>query len=107
MLATQFTRAYLNGDAGGNDFNLTESYGNLHSLWDGGDGLLPNNLSRPLSASSQTTLSNLVAGIEAIYPYSPQSGSIPVPMDWALEGWNLAQTVSYVGVTRGTTPSIS
>jgi hypothetical protein len=93
------------GDAGGNNFSLTGSWGNLHSLWDGGGGFVNASLSRPLSGSSTTTLSNKVAIIEADYPYTPNPGVVADPMDWAIEGWNLAQTVSYVGITTGSTPS--
>jgi hypothetical protein len=93
------------GDAGGNGFSLTGNWSNLHSLWDSGGGYLFDSISRPLSAGGQTTLSNKVAAIETAYPYTASIGSIPDPMDWALEGKGLAQTVSYAGITAGSTPS--
>jgi len=76
-------------------------------LWDAGGGYLTDSLSRPLSAAAQTTLSNKVATIEVDYSYSPNGGTIPDPGDWAAEGFGLARTVSYVGVTESTTPSTS
>ncbi len=95
------------GDAGGNGFYINGNWSNLHSLWDSGGGFLTDSLSRPLSANSQNTLNNKVALIEADYPYdySTNLGTIPDPMDWAQEGMNLAETVSYVGITQNTTPS--
>jgi hypothetical protein len=96
------------GDAGGNYFYLTGgNWSNLHSLWDAGGGYLSESLSRPLSSNSQTVLSNKVAAIEADYPYIPSIGTIPDPMDWAVEGQELARTVSYVGITLNGTPSTS
>lgn len=94
------------GDSGGNGFSLTQpSWSNLHSLWDSGGGYLFDSLSRPLSAASQTTLSNKVAVIEADYPYLRNTGLIPDPMTWATAGLALAQTNAYVGITRNTTPT--
>jgi hypothetical protein len=95
------------GDAGGNGFSISGSGGNLHSLWDSGGGFLSDSVSRPLSAAGQTTLNNKVAAIEADYPYTFSVGTIPDPMDWAIEGRGLAQTISYVGITNGTSPTAS
>lgn len=92
------------GDAGGNGFSLTGKWSNMHSLWDAGGGYLVN-WSRPLSASSQTALNNRVAAIEADFPYNPNPGTIPDPMDWARAGRDLARTNAYVGITQGTSPS--
>jgi hypothetical protein len=92
------------GDNGGNWFYLSGG-GNLHSLWDGGVGYLNDSVLRPLSDAAQTIISNKAASIEVDYPYTPNPGSIPEPMDWAKEGWGLAQTVTYVGITRNATPS--
>ena len=91
------------GDSGGNGFSL--SSGNLHSLWDGGAGFVNTSVSRPLTSSGKTTLSNKVAKIEADYPYTPNPGVVDDPMKWAIEGWNLAQTVAYVGISQGDAPS--
>jgi hypothetical protein len=97
----------LNGDSGGNGFALTGPYSNLHSLWDAGGGFFPDSLSRPLSTTSKNTINTKVSTIEASYPYSAGAAVIPDPMDWAKDGQSVAQTVSYVGVTRNTTPSAS
>ena len=94
------------GDAGGNGFNITGQWNNLHSLWDAGGGYASNFWSRPLSAADQSALNAKVATTEADYPYTPHLG-IPDPMDWAEEGLNLAQTAAYVGITRGTSPSVA
>jgi hypothetical protein len=102
-----FFASQPNGDAGGNGFYINGTWNNLHSLWDSGGGYLPDSLSRPLSSASQTTLNNKVAAIEADYPYTPNVGTIPSPMDWAREGQGIAETVSYVGITLNSTPSTS
>ncbi|HVV02301.1 MAG TPA: S1/P1 nuclease [Verrucomicrobiae bacterium] len=93
------------GDSGGNGFSLHGTWSNLHSLWDAGGGFLTDSLSRPLDTSSQSKLDAKVALIETAHPYQPQTGVIPDPMDWAVEGWLLAQSVCYSGVTKGATPS--
>ena len=96
------------GDAGGNGFPFNDgTLNSLHSLWDYGGGYLPNNVSRPLTATGQGTLNSMAAAIEATYPYTLSVGSIPDPMTWAVEGWGLAQTVSYVGIASNTTPSVA
>jgi hypothetical protein len=95
------------GDAGGNGFSISGTWNNLHSLWDAGGGYLTDSLSRPLKSAAQATLNAKVAAVEAAYPYTPNPGAIPNPMDWAQEGLGLAQTVAYAGITRNTTPSTS
>ena len=77
------------GDAGGNQFDL--GGGNLHSFWDGGGGYLTDGM----------TVSSKAAAVEAAYPYSFSVGFIPDPMDWAVEGREIARTNTYVGVTNG------
>ena len=93
------------GDAGGNYFYLNGTWDNLHYLWDDGGGYLWDSISRPLDPTSQVTLSNKAAAIEADYPYSLSVGTIPEPMDWAIEGKTIAQTNCYVGITLNGTPS--
>jgi hypothetical protein len=93
--STGVTTNQPTGDAGGNGFSLGSGNGNLHSFWDGGGGYLNNGAS----------VSSNAAEVEALYPYTLSVGSIPDPMDWAIEGWNIAQTNTYVGVTRGFPPS--
>jgi hypothetical protein len=95
----------LGGDAGGNGFSIKGSWNNLHSLWDAGGGYLSNNYARPLTPAGQTMLSNKAATVESAYPYTMSVGTIPDPMDWAIEGKGIAQSVSYVGITNGGTPS--
>jgi hypothetical protein len=94
----------LGGDAGGNGFGVS-GWSNLHSLWDQGGGFVGDFVSRPLSAAGQTTLSNKVAIIEAVYPFTSNPGTIPDPQSWAVEGLNLAQSVCYANITSGSAPS--
>jgi hypothetical protein len=93
------------GDAGGNGFGISGTWNNLHSLWDAGGGFLSDSTSRPLSTAARTTISNKVAMVETAYPYSPNPGTIPDPMTWALVSQGLAETVAYVGITNGSSPS--
>jgi hypothetical protein len=104
---TAVSASQPNGDAGGNGFTLTGLWSNLHFLWDDGGAFLTNSLARPMTAAGRIILSNKVAAIEASFPYTPNGGTIPNPMNWAQEGLVLCQTVSYVGVTRNSTPSVS
>ena len=96
------------GDGGGNSFSIVAANwnNNLHGLWDDGSGYLPDSLVRPLNATDRATLSNAVADVEAAYPYIPSTG-IPNPMDWAMEGRSVAQSVVYVGITTNSVPSVS
>ena len=94
--ADAFFASEPNGDEGGNAFAIQGSWSNLHSLWDAGGGYLTDSVSRPLNSSAKTTLSNKVAAIEADYPYTPNAGTIPNPMDWAQEGLGIAETVTDV-----------
>jgi hypothetical protein len=100
-----FFASQPHGDAGGNGFYITGTWNNLHSLWDAGGGYLSDSLSRPLNAARQATLNDKVAAIEAAYPYTPNAGTIPDPMDWAREGLGLAEAINYVGISQNTTPS--
>ena len=95
------------GDAGGNGFNLTGKWSELHALWDAGGGFLPDNFSRPLSATSLAVITNKAAAAEAAYPYTLSVGSIPDPMIWATNSWSLAKGVAYVGITNNTSPTVS
>lgn len=85
------------GDAGGNSFSLNGAWSNLHSLWDAGGGYL----------SDGASVSAKAADVEAAYPYAKTIGAIPNPMDWAWEGREIARTNCYVGITNGTTPTVS
>lgn len=95
------------GDGGGNGFSISGTWNNLHSLWDAGGGYVAASMGRPLNASNKTILSNKVAQIEVDYPYPGNSSVIEDPMNWAIEGYNLAQTVAYVGINQGETPTSS
>jgi len=103
--STAVSAAHPTGDAGGNLFYLNGDWSNLHYLWDDGGGYLEDYIQRPLDTSSMATLSNKVVAVEAAYPYTNSVGAIPNPMDWAVEGRGLAQTVCYVGITNNSTPS--
>jgi hypothetical protein len=102
--STEVSARWPKGDAGGNDFSLSGSPNNLHSLWDQGGDYLTDSVSRTLS-SGRTTISNKAADVEATFPYVASTNPIPNPMIWATEGWNLAQTVTYVGITSNTVPT--
>jgi len=103
--STAISAAFPSGDSGGNGFTLNGTWSELHALWDAGGGYVSSTLSRPLSNTSKTTLSNKVAQVEAAYPYVPNPGIVDDPNNWALEGWNLAQTVAYSNITMNSTPS--
>ena len=105
--STGVSAAHPTGDAGGNSFSITGTWNNLHSLWDAGGGYLSDSVTRPFTAASQAVITNKAAAVEAAYPYSASIGSIPDPMAWALEGNGLAATISYVGITNGTSPTAS
>jgi hypothetical protein len=96
------------GDAGGNGFSLTAStWSNLHSLWDAGGGYLTDSVTPPLDSTKTSLLSNKVVQIEADYPYDYTATPVPLTnaMNWAVEGWNIARTNSYVGITYNGTPT--
>jgi hypothetical protein len=106
--STAISAAHTGGDGGGNSFNITGTWNNLHSLWDAGGGFVGSSITRPFTATSYAIITSTVASVEAAYPYPVTTiGPIPNPMDWAQEGWGLAQTVAYVGITNGTTPTAS
>jgi hypothetical protein len=105
--STAVSASQPGGDAGGNGFSITGTWNNLHSLWDAGGGYLTDSLSRPLTSTSQATLTAKVAAIEAAYPYSPNPGTIPNPMDWAQESFLIATNTAYVGIIQATSPSAS
>jgi hypothetical protein len=93
------------GDSGGNGFTLTNSYANLHSLWDAGGGWLQDSVGRPLNSTGVNNISNRVWQAEQAYPFVRSIGTIESAFAWATEGWWLARTNAYVGVTNNTTPS--
>lgn len=95
------------GDGGGTQFVLTGTWNRMHYLWDDGGNALPDTLSRPLSAASQTTINNKVTAFEATHPYvrvNPPE-PIPDPMDWAEEGMAVSRDTAYKNITENSTPS--
>lgn len=106
--STAVSASHPTGDAGGNSFPIdTTTWFNLHSLWDGGGGYLFDSVGRPLSTSSKNTLNTKVASIEAgnPYNYTTNLGTIPNPMTWAQESFNLAKTICYTGIVTNAPPS--
>jgi hypothetical protein len=104
--STAISTNWHTGDLGGNNFSLTPPpWNNLHSLWDAGGGYLVDSVYPPLDSNEASIITNKAAAVEAAYPYTKTIGSIADPMNWAVEGWGLAQTVSYVGITTNSTPS--
>ena len=96
------------GDGGGNEFTIHGTWSSLHPLWDAGGGYLNDSgVSRPMQASGYAIISNKAADVEATYPYTPSIGTIPDPMTWATGTYYYAQTVAYVGITEGGTPTTS
>ena len=74
------TNNFPDGDGGGNSFSL--GHGSLHSFWDGGAGVL-------------TNVSAVVAEVEALYPYTPNIGTVPDPMTWATDTYYYAANSAY------------
>ena len=107
--STAVSAANPTGDAGGNDFAVKGFGSELHALWDEGGGFLTDSVGRPLSTTAAKTVSNKVALVESSYPYdyTTNLNIVQDPMIWAREGWSLAQTVAYVGITQGAAPSAS
>jgi PKD repeat protein len=96
------------GDGGGNEFTIHGTWSSLHPLWDDGGGYLNDSgVNRPMQASGYAIISNKAADVEATYPYTPSIGTVPDPMTWATDTYYYAQTVAYVGITEGGTPTTS
>lgn len=93
------------GDAGGNDFFITGQWNELHALWDSGGGYLTDSIARPFTTASQAIIVNKAAAVEAAYPYSTSIGSIPDPAAWSTDSWQIAKTVTYVGISQNVAPS--
>ncbi|MEO8616865.1 MAG: S1/P1 nuclease [Luteolibacter sp.] len=94
------------GDAGGNQFRITGTWSNLHSLWDAGGGYLLDSLPRPLSVSKQALLNTRVATVESAHPYTRNTeAGLPNPMEWAIEGQQRALSICYSGISRSAAPT--
>jgi PKD repeat protein len=93
--STGVSAAHPTGDGGGNSFSLKGTYSELHALWDAGAGCL-------------TNVNAVVAVVESNYTYNVSIGTIPDPMTWAQDSWNVARTNAYAnGITENGTPSTS
>ena len=94
-----------NGDHGGNNFKL-DGKNNLHGFWDTG-GNQWNNLKRPLNQQSSQQLADMAAKVEQQFPEAALAEKVRDlnPADWSHEGWELAHTTVYEGVTPGKAPS--
>lgn len=93
-----------NHDHGGNDFKLN-GRDNLHSFWDSG-GKQWTNVKRPLNGPDKAQVERMAALLEKQYPMETHriDATNLHPEDWAREGWELARSDVYVGVTQGETP---
>ncbi len=103
--STGVYHAEPDGDAGGNDFIITGEWDELHALWDAGGGYLSDSVTRPFTPTSQAIIVNKAAAVEAAYPYSNSIGSIPDPATWSTDSWQIAKTVTYVGISSNVAPS--
>ena len=103
---SRITAEHPKGDRGGNDFLLLDFEGepsNLHRLWDGTLGLLPNLEGTEDEAATVRTLAKKIVSA------APED-SLPEwqeldPMTWAQESFHLATSVVYVGISEGRAPS--
>lgn len=102
--ASYFSEQFPEGDAGGNAWPITlpeaPFYTNeLHAVWDSGNGLWVNDLSRPLNASSQAYLKDFAASIMSEFPSSSPSIAPKIAdfnvTNWAKESNEYAATVAY------------
>ena len=104
---SRFTLAHPEGDRGGGAFPLAidgePEWTNLHRLWDGTAGLLP-----PLGADEvgAARVPELVEELLASVPESRLEGWQELdPAVWAREGFRLATSLVYVGITERRPPS--
>ena len=94
------------GDRGGNDFLLPDldgKPGNLHRLWDGTVGVLPQ---LEADADGVAEVANLAAQIVASVPeaHVPEWQDLD-PDRWCRESFRLVTSVVYVGISEGRAPS--
>lgn len=103
---SRYTAEQQQGDAGGNGFKITAGESkNLHHFWDSALGLL-GEVKRPLNADGEAAILALANGILGDNP--PES--LPEWKErkvekWVDEGFALARTVVYEGITEGQAPS--
>ncbi|MEM8931238.1 MAG: S1/P1 nuclease [Acidobacteriota bacterium] len=97
---SRYTVEQPDGDRGGGRFDLPEADGgNLHRLWDGALGLLPDLVA---DAEGRRRVPELVEELERSVPET-QRGDLRNldPEAWAREGFRLATTHVYTGLTPG------
>ena len=100
--ATYFSDKFVSGDQGGNLWKISDPeyhMTNLHSLWDAGVGLWPNDPDRPLNASAWDWLVKTADGLMAANPATDPSIA-PLLLDtrtmnWANESVSIAQSFVY------------
>ena len=97
-----YSRAYPTGDQGGNLYRIHSTIAdNLHSFWDQGGGVFPS------SSMTDGQIKMLAAQIEKKYPQGSLQGvSDLVPVDWAAESKNIAQTFVYT-LPANTAPTMA
>lgn len=102
--ASYFSEQFPDGDAGGNAWPITlpaaPFYTNeLHAVWDSGNGLWVNDLSRPLNTSSQAYLKDFAANIMKEFPSTDPTIAQKIKdynvTNWAIESNEYAATVAY------------
>ncbi|OGT21087.1 MAG: hypothetical protein A3C55_02760 [Gammaproteobacteria bacterium RIFCSPHIGHO2_02_FULL_42_13] len=94
-VSTRVTKQFPSGDMGGNDFLIQSPIAaNLHMLWDHMLGLYDN---------SALDLQTMASQIETDYPVQSFGQQVQDmdPMDWATEGFAIANTFVYNGVQFG------
>ncbi len=103
---SRITAEHPKGDRGGNDFLLLDLEGepsNLHQLWDGTLGLLPNLEGTEEDAATVRTLAKQI--VSAVPEDTLPEWQELDPAVWAQESFHLATSVVYVGISEGRAPS--
>lgn len=88
------------GDRGGNSLKLGGK-ANLHSYWDSGGGQWKN-------SGTPSLFADQAASIMRSYPrkvYNQRQLEESDPVNWSREGWQLAKTDVYPGITAGVKPT--
>ena len=109
--STRVTSAHLDGDQGGNLFNvrMTTDTGisNLHAFWDAAGGAFGfGSVKRPLDAAGRDRILSLARGLMKTYPLQslPEAKDLD-PHTWVMESSKLARDVAYKNIADGGTPS--
>lgn len=96
--ASFFSMQYLNGDAGGNAWDIAGvNQTNLHSFWDSGAGPWATDLTRPLNATGKSFITGIAADIMAEYPQSYFTARLANTnvWSWAVESNAIARDFVY------------